>query len=81
LMPARIFERFRGSRVDKGHLDIRTTGENRMCDKCAELDAKIEHYQKKMAQAITDRLALEAIADRIKKMEAQKVKLHPEQGN
>jgi hypothetical protein len=48
-----------------------------MCDKCAELDAKIGHYQK-LAEAITDRLTLDAIADRIKEMEAQKVQLHPE---
>lgn len=49
-----------------------------MCDKCDVLDAKIEHYRK-LASAITDRLALDGIADRIKDMEAQKVQFHPEQ--
>ena len=49
-----------------------------MCDKCDVLDAKIEQYRK-LASAITDRLALDGIADRIKDMEAQKVQFHPEQ--
>jgi hypothetical protein len=49
-----------------------------MCDKCDVLDAKIEHYRK-LASAITDRLALDGIADRIKDMEAQKVQFHPEE--
>ena len=33
-----------------------------MCDKCAELDAKIEHYRK-LEKGIDDRLTLDAIAD------------------
>ncbi len=49
-----------------------------MCDKCDELDAKIEQYRK-LASGIIDRLALDGIAARIKEMEAQKVQLHPEQ--
>jgi hypothetical protein len=49
-----------------------------MCDKCVELDGKIEHYRK-LASAISDRLTIEGIADRIKEMEAQKVQFHPEQ--
>ena len=49
-----------------------------MCDKCVELDGKIEHYRK-LASAISDRLTIEGIADRIKAMEAQKVQFHPEQ--
>ena len=48
-----------------------------MCDKCLELDGKIEHYRK-LASAISDRLTIEAIADRIKEMEAQKMQFHPE---
>jgi hypothetical protein len=43
-----------------------------MCEKCVELDGKIEHYRK-LASALSDRLATEGIADRIKEMEAQKV--------
>ena len=49
-----------------------------MCDKCLELDGKIEHYRK-LATGISDRLTSEGIADRIKEMEAQKAQLHPEQ--
>jgi hypothetical protein len=46
-----------------------------MCDKCAELDAKIDHYQK-LAAALSDRRTLDAIANFIKEMEAQKVHFH-----
>jgi hypothetical protein len=49
-----------------------------MCDKCDELDGKIEHYRK-LASAVSDPLTLDGIADRIKEMEAQKVQFHPEQ--
>ncbi len=49
-----------------------------MCDKCVELDGKIEHYRK-LALAVSDRLTLDGIADLIKEMEAQKVQFHPEQ--
>jgi hypothetical protein len=49
-----------------------------MCDKCDELDGKIEHYRK-LASAVSDRLTLDGIADRIKEMEAQKVQFPPEQ--
>jgi hypothetical protein len=49
-----------------------------MCDKCDELDGKIEHYRK-LASGISDRLTLDGIADRIEEMEAQKVQYHPEQ--
>jgi hypothetical protein len=49
-----------------------------MCDKCDELDVRIAHYRK-LASAITDRLTLDGIADRIKELEAQKVKFHPMQ--
>jgi hypothetical protein len=49
-----------------------------MCDKCDELDGKIEHYRK-LASAITDRLTIEGIEERIKEMEAQKMLFHPEQ--
>jgi hypothetical protein len=48
-----------------------------MCDKCDELDGKIEHYRM-LALDISDRLTLEGITDLIKEMEAQKVQFHPE---
>ena len=49
-----------------------------MCDKCVELDEKIEHYRK-LASAVSDRITVERIADLIKAMEARKVQFHPEQ--
>jgi hypothetical protein len=49
-----------------------------MCDKCVELDRKIEHYRK-LSLAISDRLTVEGITDRIKEMEARKLEFHPEQ--
>jgi hypothetical protein len=51
---------------------------NHICDRCAELDRKIEHYRK-LASGISDRLTIEGIADLMKEMEAQKAQLHPEQ--
>jgi hypothetical protein len=54
-----------------------------MCDKCDELDGKIEQYRKLASaisdSAISDRVTIEGIADRIKELEAQKAQLHPEQ--
>jgi hypothetical protein len=49
-----------------------------MCDKCVELDGKIEHYQR-MASLITDRTTLDGIKELIARMKAQKAELHPEQ--
>ncbi len=49
-----------------------------MCDRCVELDAKIEHYRK-LASAISDQLTVERVADLIEAMEARKAQLHPEQ--
>jgi beta-phosphoglucomutase-like phosphatase (HAD superfamily) len=49
-----------------------------MCDKCIELDAKIEHYQR-MASRITDQPLLDGIKELIERMRAQKAALHPEQ--
>jgi hypothetical protein len=48
-----------------------------MCDKCVELDEKIEHYRK-LASAVSDRITVERIADLIKSMEARKLRFHPE---
>ena len=49
-----------------------------MCDKCVELDGKIEHYQR-MASLLTDRTTLDGIKELIARMKAQKAELHPEQ--
>ena len=49
-----------------------------MCEKCAELDSKIEHYQR-MASRITDQAMLDGIEELIERMKAQKAAFHPEQ--
>ena len=49
-----------------------------MCDKCIELDGKIEHYQR-MASRITDPDLLDGVQNLIEQMKAQKAALHPEQ--
>ena len=48
-----------------------------MCEKCVELDGKIEHYQK-LSSLLTDQRTLEAIKQLIAQMEAEKQALHPE---
>ena len=49
-----------------------------MCEKCVELDGKIEHYQR-MASRNTDQAMLDGIKELIERAKAQKVALHPEQ--
>ena len=49
-----------------------------MCDKCAELDKRIEHYEK-MALLISDQVTVERIEALIADLRAQKAALHPEQ--
>jgi hypothetical protein len=49
-----------------------------MCEKCTELDSKIEHYRF-MASRIADQAMLDGIKGLIEQMQAQKVALHPEQ--
>ncbi len=51
-----------------------------MCNKCAELDDKIQHYQR-MANYVTDRLTLDGIKGLIDGMKAQKQALHVEHKN
>jgi len=48
-----------------------------MCDKCSELDKKIDHYRR-VIDAINDRQAVDGITQLIKEAEAEKAKLHPE---
>lgn len=48
-----------------------------MCDKCIELDKKIERYRQ-IQQAILDQVTVDGIKQLIAKMEAQKAALHPE---
>jgi hypothetical protein len=49
-----------------------------MCDKCVELDGKIEHYQR-MASRTTDPDLLDGIQKLIKRVKGRKALLHPEQ--
>jgi len=49
-----------------------------MCDKCAELDEKIEHYRG-LRPRITDPQTTEGLRKLIDDMQAQKAALHPEQ--
>ena len=49
-----------------------------MCDKCVELDGKIEHYQR-LSSTITDQRTLDGIKELVERMKAQKTALHPDQ--
>jgi hypothetical protein len=49
-----------------------------MCDKCEELDKKIERYRK-IILGICDQPTVERIEALIGEMQAQKAALHPEQ--
>ena len=48
-----------------------------MCDKCLELDDKIEHYRR-ISRSITDRLTIDRIEEMVKELLNQKIALHPE---
>jgi hypothetical protein len=47
-----------------------------MCDKCIELDAKIERYRK-LASALADQVTVDRLADLIRALEARKAHLNP----
>ncbi len=49
-----------------------------MCEKCAELDKKIEHYGR-MLLSIGDQITVERIEALIADLQAQKATLHPKQ--
>jgi hypothetical protein len=49
-----------------------------MCDKCIELDKKLEQYRR-IASSITDQLTIDRLNKLIKDTVAEKVKLHPDQ--
>jgi hypothetical protein len=56
----------------------RANAELNMCDKCIELDAKIENYQR-LSSTITDQRTHDGIKELIERMQAQKAALHPPQ--
>ena len=49
-----------------------------MCDKCIELDKKLEQYRR-LASSIADQLTIDRINKLIKDTVAEKAKLHPDQ--
>jgi hypothetical protein len=49
-----------------------------MCEKCVELDGKIERY-KRLSSDVTDQPTLDGIKQLIEEVKAQKAALHPEQ--
>jgi hypothetical protein len=48
-----------------------------MCDKCVEIDKKLEQYRR-IASSITDPLTISRINELIKDTAAERAKLHPE---
>jgi hypothetical protein len=49
-----------------------------MCDKCDELDRKIEHYNR-ISGSINDQLTIDRIKELVEQMWALKAALHPDQ--
>jgi hypothetical protein len=49
-----------------------------MCERCVELEGKIEHYRRLMS-GITDQATLDGIKELIERMKTQKAALHPDQ--
>jgi hypothetical protein len=49
-----------------------------MCERCVELDRKIEHYRL-LASRITDQPTVDGIKQLIERMQVEKLSLHPEQ--
>jgi hypothetical protein len=49
-----------------------------MCDKCTELDRKMEHYRS-LASRINDQFTIDRIKELIARLETEKTALHPEQ--
>jgi hypothetical protein len=49
-----------------------------MCDKCAKLDKKIEHYET-MIVSIGDRVTVDRLMAMVTNLQRQKAELHPEQ--
>ena len=48
-----------------------------MCDKCVELDVKIQHYER-IRLSIGDQVTVDRIKELVAEMNAQKAKFHPE---
>jgi hypothetical protein len=48
-----------------------------MCERCVELDARIDHYHR-LARMLSDERAPAAIGQEIERAKAEQVGLHPE---
>ena len=48
-----------------------------MCEKCVELERKIEHYER-IRLSIGDQVTVDRIKELVAKMKAQKAEFHPE---
>jgi FAD/FMN-containing dehydrogenase len=59
-------------------VQLRANAEQKMCDKCVELDGKIEHYER-ISASISDQLTIDRIKELVEQMKAQKSALHPKQ--
>jgi hypothetical protein len=57
---------------------IRANAAAVMCDKCVELDKKLEQYRR-LASSITDQLTIDGLNKLIRDAVAEKAKLHPDQ--
>jgi beta-phosphoglucomutase-like phosphatase (HAD superfamily) len=49
-----------------------------MCEKCIEIDDKVERYQR-LSSRINDQPTIDGIKELIEQMKAEKVALHPAQ--
>jgi hypothetical protein len=56
----------------------RECGTGIMCDKCAELDKRIERCERAVV-SVGNRVAVERLMAMVKDLQAQKAALHPEQ--
>jgi hypothetical protein len=48
-----------------------------MCEKCVEIDGKIQHYQRLLSR-ITDERTVRGIKELLARMKARKAALHPD---
>ena len=56
----------------------RANAEPNDCDKCNELDKKIEHLQT-LALRVLDQMTTDGIAELVRELREEKKKLHPDQ--
>jgi hypothetical protein len=56
----------------------RKCGTLNMCDRCIELDKKIEHLQT-LAARVQDQMTTDGIAQLVRELRDEKKKLHPDQ--